>query len=115
MTMFESMVVLGAKLHGVASAGNGAASVKAFGVAFTAEWARSLGPVMLTQMFSVSQTSSSSPHLHTFCGFCHSRGLKLTPCCCSPHLVNKTGFRPVTLQQQSCPSDLLKSAQCAKS
>ncbi len=26
-----------------------------------------------------------------------------------------TGLRPVLWQQQSCPSDLLKSAQCAKS
>ncbi len=30
-------------------------------------------------------------------------------------LISKTGFRPVSWQQQSFPSDLLKSAQCAKS
>jgi len=33
---------------------------------------------------------------------------------CFPCL-NKTGFRLVSWQQQSCPSDLIKSAQCTKS
>jgi len=29
--------------------------------------------------------------------------------------IKQDGFKPVSWQQQSCPSDLLKSAQCAKS
>ena len=41
--------------------------------------------------------------------------LVLKSTCVLLYILNKTSYKPVSWQQQRCPSDLLKSAQCANS